>query len=79
MRNTLVYVLRYSKVLTPTEELLIESLFMMHATLFLGYGISQVNDVVEYERQQLGLPWCVAKDIHNHSNWCTMSKAFRAS
>ena len=36
--------------LTPMQVLAIETLLMLEATTFLGWGVSEVNDVVEHER-----------------------------
>ena len=40
------------KVLSSLDEFIIESQFMLYAKTFISYGISQINDVIEYERKQ---------------------------
>ncbi len=56
-----------------TEILAIESMLMIEATTFLAWGVSEVNDVIEYERYLLKKPFCIDQtrvtDM-NEMTWC---------
>lgn len=70
--------------LTSLEEFIIEAQFMLQADTFLSYGISQINDVIEYERMKSGKGWCerdkerdtlcdqrrAVQNQTNHGSWC---------
>lgn len=49
-----------------------EVMLMIRATTFLGWGVSEVNDVVEYERMRLSKTFCVAKNDkpQGYLTWC---------
>mmetsp|Transcript_7841 Transcript_7841/g.11723 ORF Transcript_7841/g.11723 Transcript_7841/m.11723 type:complete len:110 (+) Transcript_7841:204-533(+) len=54
----------------------IEAAFMIDADDFLGWGVSEVNDVVEHTRRQSGKTYCSAKDRRKRTreeqmSWCT--------
>ncbi len=69
---------------TSLDEFIVETQFMLQADIFLSYGISQVNDVIEYERMMSGRGWCerdasvcasatgTGTTIHN--SWCQVSR-----
>lgn len=44
------------------EVFAIETLLMVMATSFLAWGVSEVNDVVEYERMMTGRSFCLHQD-----------------
>lgn len=72
--------------LSSLEEFIVESQFMTDAPTFISYGISQVNDVIEYERMKQGRSWCSQSNSaavkgsvrhkrqqgerNRHSSWC---------
>mmetsp|Transcript_19031 Transcript_19031/g.26014 ORF Transcript_19031/g.26014 Transcript_19031/m.26014 type:complete len:131 (-) Transcript_19031:62-454(-) len=64
--------------LTSLDEFILEAQFMLKAEVFLSYGISQINDVIEHERMLAGKSWCerdvIAMNdktyIHKHDSWC---------
>ena len=64
--------------LSSLDEFILEAQFMLEAEVFLSYGISQINDVIEHERMLAGKSWCerdavAVKDmtlIHKHDSWC---------
>lgn len=48
---------------------------MLEASTFLGWGISEINDVVEYERMKAGKSYCINQDPPVDANleaWCSM-------
>lgn len=48
---------------------------MLEASTFLGWGISEINDVVEYERMKAGKSFCINQDLPTDANletWCSM-------
>jgi hypothetical protein len=60
------------------EMLAIESLLMLDATTFLGWGISEVNDVIEYERMKANKTHCldqVRADSMDAMTWCALQDA----
>lgn len=73
--------------MTSMEEFIVESQFMTSAPIFISYGISQVNDVIEYERMQGGKSWCSQsereaveegggnKERKGHDSWCGEMKS----
>lgn len=68
--------------LGPVESFLIEVYMMISATTFLGWGVSEVNDVVEYERMQMGKSYCVSQQATSHKEasltWCEVIRAAEA-
>lgn len=59
------------------DEFIVESQFMLDATVLLTFGVSQINDVLENERMQRGLSFCAVSDPPGvfHHNWCTVYAA----
>jgi hypothetical protein len=53
----------------------VEIALMMDSTTFLGWGMSEVNDVVEFERRREGKSWCVADEANESGDltWCEMT------
>jgi hypothetical protein len=52
-----------------------ETSLMLNATTFLGWGISEINDVVEHERMLAGRSFCLNQPVpaeETQHNWCTM-------
>ena len=52
-----------------------ETSLMLNATTFLGWGISEINDVVEHERMLAGRSFCLDQPApveETQHNWCTM-------
>ena len=44
---------------------------MLDASTYLGWGVSEVNDVIEHERRLLGKSHCVAKESAvTYPTWC---------
>ena len=59
--------------LSALSVLAIEVLLMLDADKFLAWGLSQVNDVVEYERMQAGKAFCTGQSLFTEAkelNWC---------
>jgi hypothetical protein len=63
------------------EVLAAEVSLMLTAEIFLGWGISEINDVVEYERRQHGRTHCVTARLDRaegrrvtaaQETWCTL-------
>lgn len=56
------------------EVLVVETQLMLDATTFLGWGISEINDVVEAERKRANRSYCVHQDrrknLVEHDTWC---------
>lgn len=54
------------------QELMLETILMLGATTFLGFGVSEVNDVVDFERQRMNKTWCVTKEpwMHSYKTFC---------
>jgi hypothetical protein len=54
------------------KDFAIDMSLMMNATKFLSFGVSEINDLVDYERKVNGLSWCVTKEenIHVHHTFC---------
>eukprot|EP01034_Spumella_vulgaris_P021647 gene21647-27687_t len=63
--------------LTSLEAFIVEAQFMLHAPLFLSFGISQINDVLESERAKRGLPHCLHAEHVDHKSWCEGMRAGR--
>ena len=67
------------KDLDSLHILVAEAVLMLRADRFLAWGLSEINDVVEYERKRMGLSYCAA-ELSEHSSklnsntletWCT--------
>ena len=61
--------------LTVFEVLVAETVLMLSAQTFLGWGISEVNDVVEHARMQAGLSYCQAQEPperKDQETWCSL-------
>jgi hypothetical protein len=50
----------------------VEVALMMDSTTFLAWGVSSVNDVVEFERRREGKSWCVVDEANEGGipTWC---------
>jgi len=48
---------------------------MLRAATFLGWGVSEINDVVEHERRAAGRSSCVGQEVPTEAaqhSWCTL-------
>lgn len=48
---------------------------MLRATTFLGWGVSEINDVVEHERKAAGRTFCIGQQVpavETQHSWCTL-------
>jgi hypothetical protein len=43
--------------LSILDAFIVEVALMLDATTFLSFGVSEVNDLVDYERKQNGKSW----------------------
>ena len=53
-----------------------EAILMLHASTFLAWGVSEINDVVEHERSLAGRRHCIAQPApakEVQENWCTLN------
>jgi hypothetical protein len=56
------------------DILMVETALMVDATTFLAWGVSEVNDVVEFERRENGQSWCKSGDLNEGGDltWCRL-------
>jgi len=60
---------------TPMEAFILEVTLMIEASTFLGWGISEVNDVVEYERMKKNRTFCTTDEwSFSYVSWCEGQK-----
>lgn len=55
----------------------LEAMLMIRARTFLGWGVSEINDLVEYERRRLGRSFCLDQyAIHFDAQltWCAVAE-----
>lgn len=65
------------KNVSSLEAIVIDSSLMIDATTFLAWGVSEVDDVVEYERMSLNKTFCVTDRLEDDQDdtWCSRVKA----
>jgi hypothetical protein len=57
------------------EAFILEVTLMIEASTFLGWGISEVNDVVEYERMKKNRTFCTTDEwSFSYVSWCEGQK-----
>lgn len=54
------------------EEFIMEVLIMLDAKVLITYGISNVNDEIEYERMRRKKSYCFKKEKISHRSWCSI-------
>ena len=59
------------------ENFLLEAALMLRAPLFLAWGVSEVDDVLERERCTRNLSWCAAfsPEAVTYPTWCWWRRA----
>ena len=59
--------------LNVVDILAVEASLMLEASSFLAWGVSEIDDVVQYERRQRGNSYCLAQEKISsvyELNWC---------
>ena len=57
------------------DVLIVEVLLMIDADVFLAWGVSEMNDIVEHQRQALHKTYCVDQNNYpdnNQNTWCSL-------
>jgi len=63
--------------LSVFDVLVVETLLMIDADVFLAWGISEINDIVEYERRAVNKTHCIDQSIPPDTKlgtWCGLHK-----
>ena len=60
------------KKVEPLQVLAVEAILMKEADTFLGWGYTEINDVIEFERRNDNQTFCLDQEGIEDDSWCSV-------